>query len=212
MIPMDETTTLPDLPSQESTPNTGETSEPATLPPVEASPAFLSVAPSSETQTALPPPSPELVEGVGSPISAGVPAGFLRRALAFMIDLVLIQFLYIILSLFGVLGLQLAVDDFLLSSPSLTGYVAPFVAAWLLLFIGYFTFFHATEGWTPAKKIIRIKVVNDQGMLLPHWVALLRSFAYFLSFLFFCFGFLMALFGKKRGLHDRLTGSYVVLS
>jgi uncharacterized RDD family membrane protein YckC len=154
------------------------------------------------------PPRP--TEAVCSPPVQG--AGFVRRALAFMIDLVLLHFLYFILFLVGVSGIQLSGGDFLFSSASLMGQAAPFVAAWFLLFIGYFTFFHAVEGQTPAKKILRIKVVNDKGMLLPHWVVLLRSCGYFLSFLFFGFGFLMALFGKKRGLHDRLTGAYVVLS
>ena len=139
-------------------------------------------------------------------------AGFLRRALAFLIDLVLLHLLYLMLSIFGVLGMQLATDAPLFSSSSLMSSAAPFISAWVLLFIGYFTFFHAAEGQTPAKKILRIKVVNKGDALLPHWVALLRSCGYFLSISFLGIGFLMSMFGKKRGLHDWLTGSYVVLS
>jgi len=216
-------------PARGATPPRGA-NEPAPLGPVDpqASSKIEAVSPIDTLSDPIPPfafepQSDKTAEGsMGSAdpprrTSAGRPeppvgAGFLRRVLAFTIDLMLLNFLYLILSLFGVLGRQLATDTSLFSSSSLMSSVAPFISAWVLLFIGYFTFFHAAEGQTPGKKVLRIKAVNREGVLLPHWVALLRSCGYFLSFSFLGFGFLMSMFGKKRCLHDWLTGAYVVLS
>ncbi len=144
------------------------------------------------------------------PLRPATPAGFLRRALAFLIDLAILDFLYIILAFFGVLGMGFSGEDFL---PSSLRVFIPFIAAWFVLFVGYFTFFHLNEGQTPGKRIIRIKVVNKEGELLSHGAVLLRSLGYFLSFCFLGLGFLMAIVGKKkRCLHDFLTGSLVILS
>ncbi|MEK7285868.1 MAG: RDD family protein [Nitrospirota bacterium] len=136
-------------------------------------------------------------------------AGFVRRFIAFLIDFMFIGFLYLILALFGLFGIYLSNGwDF---SPDL---MEPFGAIWFVLVIGYFAFFHAQSGQTPAKRIIRIKVVNKDGVLLSHGNALLRSIGYLFSFGFLGgVGFLIAIFGKhKRALHDFVTGSYVVLT
>ncbi|MEK7703143.1 MAG: RDD family protein [Nitrospirota bacterium] len=165
--------------------------------------------------------TPSPIEDVTSaadvaPVIAGLPpiheirpAGFVRRFIAFLIDFVVLGFLYLIVSLFGFLGIFLSRGwDF---SSDL---MEPFGAIWFVLVIGYFTFFHAQSGQTPAKRIIRIKVVNKEGVLLSHGNALLRSMGYLLSFGFLGgLGFLISIFGKhKRALHDFITGSYVVLS
>ena len=135
-------------------------------------------------------------------------AGFMRRGLAFMIDFIFLECLYGILASFGFLGLYLSKGEV----PDLSSLIAPFVSIWFVLFIGYFTFFHAHSGKTPAKQIIRIKVVHIEGMPLSHWMALWRSCVSLFSFIFFIFGFLFAMFGKKKqGLHDMLARSYVVL-
>jgi len=152
----------------------------------------------------LPPPA-----GRPSPAGRTSPAGFVRRVLALMIDLVFLNLLYVIVCLFGVLGAYLSKGE----SASLFSLIAPFVSIWFILFIGYFTFFHAHNGQTPAKQIIRIKVVNKEGVPLSHWAALFRSFLSLISLVFFSVGFLFAIFGKKKqGLHDMIACSYVVLS
>ncbi len=137
------------------------------------------------------------------------PAGFVRRAIAFMIDLACLGLLYLVPFTFGLFGLYLSEGD-VTSVPSL---IAPFVSLWSVLFIGYFTFFHIHSGQTPGKRIIRITVVGKEGELLSHWVGFLRSFASFFFLFFFPIGFFMAMFGeKKRALHDMLIGSQVVFS
>ncbi len=142
------------------------------------------------------------------------PAGFLRRALAFVIDLVVMQFLYFILYVAGVLGASRSTEwervAGVIASPVLAIY---FIAAWFFLFVGYFSFFHACGGQTPAKMLIRIKVVTREGTPLSHAQSIFRTLAYVLSSFFFGFGFLISLIErKKRGLHDLLTRSQVVLS
>ena len=165
-----------------------------------------------EVPEASPAPSPP--EAPLQPASVR-PAGFLRRAVAFLIDFFILELLYLILMLVGFLAIRLAMGDrFSLSQTgSLVPLIASFVAAWFCLFLGYFTFFHAYGGQTPAKMLIRIKVITSEAMPLSPFRSLLRSFGYFLSSFFFGFGFLIAIFEKKkRTLHDLLTRTEVILA
>lgn len=143
------------------------------------------------------------------------PAGFLRRAVAFLIDTFILQLLYLIIMIVGFLAIRLSMGETFsfAEEASLVPMIAPFVAAWFCLFFGYFTFFHAYGGQTPAKMLIRIKVVTLEGAPLSPLRALLRSFCYFLSSFFFGFGFLIAILEKrKRALHDLLTRTEVILA
>ena len=167
-----------------------------------------------EPQPSFPSPSPS--EQPGPPPAVETqPAGFLRRGVAFLIDIFILQLLYFIVMLIGFLAIRLAMGETLSLSEeaSLVPIIAPFVAAWFCLFLGYFTFFHAYGGQTPAKMLIRIKVVTLEESPLSPLRALLRSFGYFLSSFFFGFGFLIAIFErKKRALHDLLTRTEVILA
>jgi uncharacterized RDD family membrane protein YckC len=143
------------------------------------------------------------------------PAGFIRRAVAFLIDLFIIEALYLLLIGMGMWGMQLSGGrGGLFSSDSLLAFsLIPFIAVWFFLYIAYFTFFHFYDGQTPAKMIIRIKVINSAGNPLSFPQALVRSIGYFLSGFFFGFGFFLSIFErKKRALHDLLVGSDVILS
>ncbi|MBI3358924.1 MAG: RDD family protein [Nitrospirae bacterium] len=166
----------------------------------------------SALEGAIPPAEPPLPPPIAGvvllPAGRTSPAGFVRRTLAFVIDFSLLGFLWCILALFGFSGLYLSKGEL----PSTAALIAPFVSIWFVLFIGYFTFFHSHSGQTPAKRLIRIKVVDKEGNLLFHWAALFRSLLSLFSLLFFSVGFLFAMFGKKKqGLHDMLVRSYVVL-
>ncbi len=142
------------------------------------------------------------------------PAGFLRRVLAFSIDLFIMQFLYFILYIVGVLGASRSTEwDRIVRVISAPALAMPFIAVWFVFFVGYFSFFHACGGQTPAKMLIRIKVVTGEGEALSRIQSLCRTLAYFLSSFFFGFGFLLSIVErKKRGLHDLLTRSQVVLA
>jgi uncharacterized RDD family membrane protein YckC len=165
---------------------------------------------------ATPPPasfSPSAVEGFGeSKVSALRPiAGFPRRALAYLIDLLILQCLDLLLFLAGWLAASLALQDGSIDdlSPS---FASLFVPVTLAFYFVYFTFFHAYGGQTPGKILVRIKVVGNDGGPLPLSRSFVRTLGYSLSSIFFA-GFLMALFEKRgRALHDVLAGSEVVQS
>lgn len=137
------------------------------------------------------------------------PAGFMRRVISYSIDLSIIFVLFLIFIYWGAMGMQLSWDsDFLLASAMGNLFVLSFV----FLYTGYFTFFHAYGGQTPAKMILRIIVVDKNGLPPSHFHSLMRSLCLFLSHLFFGFGFLLVMIGpKKRALHDFLTGTHVML-
>jgi uncharacterized RDD family membrane protein YckC len=153
------------------------------------------------------PPRPPLMKKV-----IPRPAGFLRRAIAFCIDLLIISGLYLVLVLIGIMGMRFSVEggDLIAFSRGL----APFFSGGFFLFVGYFTFFHAYDGQTPAKMVLRIRVVTMDGSRLSPLHSALRTTGYFLSGpLSSGIGFLISLVGgRKRALHDLLTDSQVVLS
>ncbi|MFY9269963.1 MAG: RDD family protein, partial [Candidatus Manganitrophaceae bacterium] len=111
------------------------------------------------------------------------PAGFLRRVIAFFLDLMVIGGLYLVVVTVGILSLRRAAGE--AASLSTVGafsvIVVPFIAAWFSLFIGYFSFFHGNGGQTPGKRLIRIKVITSDGIPLSPVRSFLRSFGYFLS-------------------------------
>ena len=160
-----------------------------------------------------PPFSPAATEAIVETIgSARSPiAGFPRRALAYLIDLFILQCLDLFLFMTGwlaaVLGLQYDSLDGV--SPTFSSLFIPTV---LLLYFVYFTFFHAYGGQTPGKILVRIKVVADDGQPLRWLHSSIRTLGYSLSSIFFV-GFLLALFEKRgRALHDILARSEVVQS
>ncbi len=162
------------------------------------------------------PPALSLPDEKPEEVAVAQPAGFLRRVIAFLIDFFIIEILYLFVLIAGFFAIRTSTggEGFLLSGEgSLTPLVAPFVAAWFCLFLGYFTYFHAQGGQTPAKMLIRIKVVTSRAVPLSPSRALVRSLGYFLSSFFFGFGFLISIFEKKkRALHDLLTRTEVVLT
>ncbi len=138
------------------------------------------------------------------------PAGFIRRAIAHSIDLGIIFVLFLIFIYWGAMGMQSSgdIDLTLLSS---TGNLL--ILSSVFLYTGYFTFFHAYGGQTPAKMILRIIVLDKDGLPPSHLRALMRSLGLSLSHLFFGLGFLLAIIEpKKRALHDLLTGTQVMLA
>jgi uncharacterized RDD family membrane protein YckC len=77
----------------------------------------------------------------------------------------------------------------------------------------YFFIFHAMRGQTPGKRLLGLRVIDAWGER-PTWArALVRTGGYALSALLFSLGFLWIGFDReKRGLHDWLAGTYVVVT
>lgn len=75
----------------------------------------------------------------------------------------------------------------------------------------YFTYFWSQKGATPGQLILNLKVVTADGGPLTVGRALGRFFAYVLSGLTLCIGFIIAAFDlQKRALHDYICGTRVI--
>lgn len=143
-------------------------------------------------------PAPPPTRPVGAPV--GRPAGFWIRFGALVVDGVAI-------------GLPLAALNFLLTFvipvevASLLGGVIGMVVGIGLPVVGW-----AIWGRTPGKALLRIAVVAE-GSNRPgigFGKALLRLVGYAISAVVAGIGFLMAGFGDKRALHDRIAGTRVI--
>ena len=88
--------------------------------------------------------------------------------------------------------------------------VAPMFAFLGLLKMAYFYAFTAVGGQTVGKMAVGTCVVTDNGRPVDAARAMRRTSAGLVSFLLLGLGFVPALFGDHRALHDRLAGTRVV--
>ena len=82
----------------------------------------------------------------------------------------------------------------------------------LVIYFGYFTYFHAKSGATPGKRLFGLEVVDEiTHERLSILRSLIRTVSYVLSAAPFGCGFLMVLFHpRKKALHDLMVGSEVI--
>jgi uncharacterized RDD family membrane protein YckC len=88
--------------------------------------------------------------------------------------------------------------------------VAPLATFLALLTVSYLCAFTAVGGQTIGKMALGTCVVDDEGQPVDAVRALRRTSAVMVSLLFFGIGFIPALFGEHRALHDRYAGTRVV--
>ena len=88
--------------------------------------------------------------------------------------------------------------------------VAPMFAFLGLLKVAYFYAFTAVGGQTIGKMAVGTCVVDADGRPVDAATAMRRTSAGIVSFLLLGLGFVPALFGDHRALHDRLAGTRVV--
>jgi uncharacterized RDD family membrane protein YckC len=153
-----------------------------------------------------PPPIPHV------PAAAQVgtsPAGFWIRVLAWLVDsLILGVAMTVLLLPFSYFAAKKAATD-----PAAA--TAIFAVAYVLstaASLCYLLVFWSKSGATPGKKLLRLKIVREDGVE-PMGVgkAFLRIVGYFLSSLVLGIGYLMVAFTNgKRGLHDMVAGTRVV--
>lgn len=158
-------------------------------------------------------PTLELPAFVDAPLEIAPPARahFVSRAIALAIDLVLLSTLDVVL--FGIASTAIVLAERVggASLPHAAELLGALVSAGsLTLFAGYFSVLHADTGQTLGKAALGIRVARRSGLPLGLPRALLRTFGYLLSLLPFGLGFLLALGGERRALHDRLAGSVVL--
>ena len=87
------------------------------------------------------------------------------------------------------------------------------VVALGLVVVAYFIGLWAWRGQTLGQMAAHIKVVRQDGKPMDLGTAVLRFIGYVVCVLTLGIGFLMIAFDEqKRGLHDRLAGTYVIPS
>jgi uncharacterized RDD family membrane protein YckC len=131
------------------------------------------------------------------------PAGFWIRALAFVIDVMVLAIVQA--------SYDLAASLVFGADPERSLAVAGTVSLFTVVFAAlYTTVLHATAGQTLGKLVTGVRVVALDGDPPPGGAAFLRWLAYFLSFATVGLGFLMAgLRADKRALHDLVAGTRV---
>ncbi len=144
-------------------------------------------------------------------------AGFVSRAIAFIIDIVAMAVTFIVViavsqavlgffTLYGLLG-QRIVD----STQSRTIVSIALAILGAAIAIGYPVGFWVLLGQTPVKLLMGVRISRVTGQPLTVRRALLRYLGYWLSAIPLGLGFLWVLADDHRqGWHDKLAGTYVV--
>ena len=127
-------------------------------------------------------------------------ASFKIRALAHLIDILFI-------TVFVTLPLEMYIN-----ASSITGSKAALLnSAAQLALLGLTVYFWMKLKGTPGKMLLKICVVNSNGLSLTMGQSVIRYFAYIVSFLPLGLGFIWALINKEgRCWHDIISDSYVI--
>jgi len=148
-------------------------------------------------------------------------AGFVSRAIAFVVDLVIISIVIflvtavieLILDFFGLGGLTVEVGQV----QDLTDLVVDLaitlaaVGVNFCFMVGYTLFFWVLVGQTPGKALLGIRLVRFDGQRMTLKRSLVRFLAYWVSALPLGLGFLWVLIDNKRqGWHDKIVNTCVI--
>jgi uncharacterized RDD family membrane protein YckC len=135
-------------------------------------------------------------------------AGFVTRAIAFAIDVALIDLAAAFVAIVVGLGISaLEVPDVVVTIAIAIGGVA--YVAW---FVGYFATFWSTTGQTPGARVMGVRVVCASGTEPVRLrAAVVRLAGMVLAAIPLFAGFLLILVDdRRRGLQDRLARTVVV--
>ena len=141
--------------------------------------------------------------GRGSRVAPQTGSG-VRRAVAALLDHAILLTIDVIVAYFTLRIAGLDVGDWALLPQ------APLVVFLLLITIAYFGAFTAMGGQTIGKMAVHIRVVSDDYRDLGAAESVQRTLAGLLSALTLGIGFLPALVGDHRALHDRIARTRVV--
>ena len=144
--------------------------------------------------------------------------GFWRRAMAAVIDMIILWFIYAFLFVIGaVAGFSGAGSsaynlqpDALLKTAG--GFIILYQAFCILINIAYYTYFHGIMGQTPGKMAMGLKVMQDTGDEMTFGIAFLRWVGSIVSGLCFFLGYIwVACNRRKQGWHDKIAGTVVIM-
>ncbi len=138
--------------------------------------------------------------------------GFIRRFFAGAVDMALISVALLLFLLVGQLVFSwgtpgkdgMGLGAFLLLT-------LPVYILTVILAAGYFTYFHASIGQTPGKKLFALRVVDLYGQVPRTSIAFLRFVAGTFSLLLMGMGFFwIGLDLNKQGWHDKIAQTVVI--
>ena len=159
--------------------------------------------------------APQMVSAI--PVFVESPyGGFWIRVLAFLIDRVVIAAIFSPLAIFFALRMVAELQQLPRHSPEQLGPILQFVAivAPLGLVVQWlYEALLASSTWqaTVGKRVLNLKVTDEEGYPISFEHATGRFFAKMLSALTLCIGFLMVAFtARKQGLHDMIAGTLVM--
>ena len=140
-------------------------------------------------------------------------AGFWIRTLAFLIDVTILNIIYLLFLLVGSLAVCLALQnqDYFLYLSKVQALIFPCNLIITAITIGYFIYLHGSTGQTIGKMACKIKVVQENGDPLNYMKSFLRWLGYVLSTIVLYIGFFWVAFDKnKQGWHDKLANTFVI--
>ena len=168
---------------------------------------------------------PELVALLAESQASGALAGSVlapipRRVAAFLVDFLLIYILlcpiFFLICIFGLPDIFVQTAVLLSQGQSVEPQIPPFYEALfdLIRYGGvtlYMAGFHWAHGRTPAKSMMRLRVVDQNGDNPSISKALVRGLVLSFSLGLFLFPFLYIFFNpQRRALHDLAAGTYVI--
>ncbi len=154
-------------------------------------------------------------------------AGFISRAAAFILDILIVILIIVVMSLAIALPLQQFLGIDIDNCPSITAWqdllnlrtLTCFGAKWLRLAVAaltgpvYYTLFWTLSGQTPAQYLLGLRVVRTDGKRMAFHRAVIRFIGYFAALATVGLGFLWVLIDDRRqGLHDKMARTVVVYS
>jgi len=159
------------------------------------------------------PGAPPVAQPAQAARAPGARAPFWRRVVAFVMDLILVEFLATLLGSVAAaaravvdVGMNPALWEGAQQNATLfTSQMTP------LFFFAYFAYFTAYGGRTPGKMAFGLKVVAADGTDASPWRCVWRTVCYLASVITWGIGFLLAAGPAGRALHDRLAGTRVIV-
>ena len=135
-------------------------------------------------------------------------AGFVTRAIAFAIDVALID----VAAAFVAVVVGLGMSALELPDVVVTITVAVGGVAFIVWSVGYFAMFWSTTGQTPGSRVMGVRVVcATGGEPVTLRSAIVRLVGMLLAAIPLCAGFLLILIDdRRRGLQDRLARTVVL--
>ncbi|MDY6853759.1 MAG: RDD family protein [Thermodesulfobacteriota bacterium] len=152
-------------------------------------------------------------KGVNKEIDLNNKAGFFIRAQAFIIDLAILNIIYLFFLFAGCLAVYLALQtqDLYVYLGKVKALPIPCNFIITAITIGYFIYFHGATGQTIGKMVCKIKVVQKNGDPLNYSTSFLRWVGYVLSSIALYIGFFWIAFDKnKQGWHDKIANTCVI--